>query len=44
MIHDRLPIAMRNARRWLLWKSVPNPDSTKKPRKMPGEYLREGKS
>ena len=35
MNYDRLPIAMRNARRWLLWKSVRNPDSTKKPSKIP---------
>lgn len=33
--YDHLPIAMRSARRWLLWKSVPNPDPLKKPRKIP---------
>ncbi len=32
---ENLPDEMRNARRWLLWKSVPNPDPTKKPRKVP---------
>lgn len=33
--YDRLPTTMRNALRWLLWKAVPNPDPTKKPRKIP---------
>lgn len=35
MNYERLPVAMRNTRRWLLWKSIPNPDPTKKPRKVP---------
>ena len=30
-----LPVEMRDAKRWLLWKSVPNDDPTKKPRKVP---------
>ncbi len=30
-----LPNAMRNARRWLLWRSEPKPDPTKKPAKVP---------
>lgn len=32
---DTLPTSMRAARRWLVWRSVPNPDPTKKPRKVP---------
>ncbi len=32
---DTLPTEMRDARRWLVWKSVPNDDPTKKPRKVP---------
>lgn len=32
---DTLPASMRAARRWLVWRSVPNPDPTKKPRKVP---------
>jgi RecA-family ATPase len=32
---DNLPDEMRNSGRWLLWKSEPNPDPTKKPRKVP---------
>ncbi len=32
---DNLPVAMIEARRWLLWKSIPNPDPSKKPRKVP---------
>lgn len=30
-----LPNAMREARRWLLWRSEPKPDPTKKPAKVP---------
>ncbi len=30
-----LPEQMRNAQRWLLWKSEPSPDPMKKPRKVP---------
>ena len=30
-----LPDSMRNARRWLLWRSEPKPDPTKKPAKVP---------
>ncbi len=30
-----LPQQMRDAKRWLLWKSVPHTDPTKKPRKVP---------
>lgn len=30
-----LPDEMRNAKRWLVWKSEPNHDPTKKPRKVP---------
>jgi hypothetical protein len=30
-----IPAAMRGAKRWLLWQSKPNPDTTKKPRKVP---------
>ena len=32
---DALPRVMRDARRWLLWREEPNPDPTKKPRKIP---------
>lgn len=32
---DSLPASMRAARRWLLWKSIPNADPAKKPRKVP---------
>lgn len=32
---DNLPDEMLNARRWLVWKSVPNNDPNKKPRKVP---------
>ena len=32
---DALPRVMRDARRWLLWREEPNPDPTKKPRKVP---------
>src|SRR5690606_25512875 len=32
---DTLPATMRAARRWLVWRSIPNPDPTKKPRKVP---------
>lgn len=32
---DTLPASMRAARRWLVWKSIPNPDPAKKPRKIP---------
>ena len=37
MSHTQLPgsKAMRNANRWMLWKSVPNNDPEKKPRKVP---------
>lgn len=35
MSYDHLPVEMRNARRWLLWKAVPNLDPNKKPRKVP---------
>lgn len=30
-----IPAAMKNAKRWLVWKSIPNTDPTKKPRKVP---------
>ncbi len=30
-----IPDAMRRARRWLVYKLIPNPDPTKKPRKVP---------
>ena len=30
-----LPVEMRDAKRWLLWKSMPNDDKAKKPRKVP---------
>ena len=30
-----LPIEMRAAKRWLLWREEPNPDPTKKPQKIP---------
>jgi hypothetical protein len=30
-----IPLDMRNAERWLLWKSVPHKDPLKKPRKVP---------
>ncbi|TAN84038.1 MAG: hypothetical protein EPN14_02505 [Gallionella sp.] len=32
---NNLPSAMKLAKRWLVWKSIPNPDPTKKPRKVP---------
>lgn len=32
---DSLPASMRAARRWLVWRSVPHPNPTKKPRKVP---------
>jgi len=32
---DTLPATMRAARRWLVWRSIPNADPTKKPRKVP---------
>lgn len=32
---DELPAQMREARRWLVWRSVANPDPAKKPRKIP---------
>ncbi len=34
-IHDSLPVKMRDAKRWLVWKSIPNPDANKKARKVP---------
>lgn len=34
-IHHPLPAAMLEAPRWLVWRSIPNPDPTKKPRKVP---------
>ncbi len=34
-ILDQLPTKMRDAKRWLVWKSIPDSDSTKKPRKVP---------
>ena len=33
--YDALPPAMRAARRWLLWRSMPSDDPSKKPRKVP---------
>jgi hypothetical protein len=33
--YQDIPMLMRNAKRWLLWKSVPNKDETKKSRKLP---------
>lgn len=30
-----IPEALRTAQRWLLWKAIPQADSTKKPRKVP---------
>lgn len=30
-----LPLPMQQAKRWLVWKSIPNSDPTKKPRKVP---------
>ena len=30
-----LPPAMQAAQRWLLWRSIPHADPTKKPRKVP---------
>jgi hypothetical protein len=33
--YENIPNEMRIARRWLLWKSIPNQDTTKKPRKVP---------
>jgi len=30
-----IPAAMKSARRWLVWKSIPNADPAKKPRKVP---------
>ena len=43
---DSLPQEMKAARRWLFWKSVANPDPTKKPRKVPmyGSGYARGKS
>lgn len=32
---ENLPVAMREAQRWLLWKREPNTDPVKKPRKVP---------
>ena len=32
---DDLPTQMRDAKRWMVWRSVPNADPTKKPRKVP---------
>ena len=32
---DDLPVEMRSAKRWLLYKNEPNQDSDKKPRKVP---------
>jgi hypothetical protein len=32
---DVIPGAMRAARRWLVWRSIPNADPSKKPRKVP---------
>ena len=32
---DDLPVEMRSAKRWLLYKNEPNQDSNKKPRKVP---------
>jgi hypothetical protein len=32
---EYLPIEMRKAKRWLIWKSEPASDNTKKPRKVP---------
>lgn len=40
-IASALPIAMREARRWLVWKSVPHTDTSKKPKKVP--YYASGK-
>jgi hypothetical protein len=37
----RFPQQIINARRWILWAEVPNPDPTKKPRKVP--YYVDGK-
>lgn len=33
--YAELPESMRAARRWLVWKSIPNQDPAKKPRKVP---------
>lgn len=33
--YDSLPEAMRSAKRWLVWKSLPNRDPAKKPGKVP---------
>jgi len=33
--YENIPYEMRNAKRWLLWKSIQNQDPTKKPRKVP---------
>lgn len=33
--YDKLPLQMRKAARWLLWKSVQGDDASKKPRKFP---------
>lgn len=33
--HENLPDAMLQAKRWLLWEERPNPDSLKKPLKVP---------
>src|SRR5471032_1995795 len=33
--YQNIPVEMRNAKRWLLWSFKANPDSTKKPRKVP---------
>lgn len=32
---EEVPSMMRDARRWLVWKAVPNSNPTKKPRKIP---------
>jgi primase-polymerase (primpol)-like protein len=34
-LRTEIPQRLQTARRWLLWKLVPNPDPTKKPRKVP---------
>jgi hypothetical protein len=33
--YDDIPATMREARRWLVWRSIPNADPKKKPRKVP---------
>ena len=34
MLSETVPLCMRKARRWLVWKREPNADPTKKPRKV----------